>query len=630
MKRLNNKGFAITTLLYGLMIMSLLVVIALVTNLGTNRSNTSTFVEKIEDELNRLSITNTEGDYIGGDVDSQGREYIAPTAGWYKIELWGAAGGGTNGGRGAYTSGIMYLEANDRLYFYVGAQGGTSASSFNGGGAGASSNYFAGGGATDVRLISSTWNDEESLDSRLMVAAGGAGAGNGSEGGVGGYLTGGNGKGTASAIGQAGTQSAGGAGAGAAGSFGIAGDGGSNSAGGGGGYFGGAASGANASAGGGSSFIIGYAGSRAATDGTAGDQPTKTYNVHRGDYDDEGNEIIESYTPVIYNGLMIAGVNDGAGKFRVSKVSDNDSANPPKKGSNAKLNQVRYIRDCVDGNTVDNNGYWLEIQAISNGTNLALGKAPAGSGGTASDLNYITDGSVDDIASVGKITGSGNKCVQIDLGAPVDLDEIAVWHQYQLNNSTVSFKNHTLSVSTNGSTWQTIRGNSSDTSDTGITNEEETSNGIHYNTFHADALGEIPDGNYYIVSANSDKMALTAAEEGSNNFAKMDYFTGDATQVWYVYKQTSASGAVNYHMVSTSNQLACTVTGAGTSSIIRLSANGNGDEQGFNITPLGNGYYTITSNTGNRLGYSTSSISLETQSVTQEKTQRWKFVLAEY
>ena len=122
MRRLNNKGFAISTLLYGLMIMSLLVVIALLANLGTNRSNTVNFVDKIEDELNRLSVADTEGDYVGGDIDDNGREYIAPASGWYKIELWGAAGGGsgTAGGRGSYVSGIMYLVENDHLYFYVG------------------------------------------------------------------------------------------------------------------------------------------------------------------------------------------------------------------------------------------------------------------------------------------------------------------------------------------------------------------------------------------------------------------------------------------------------------------------------------------------------------------------------
>ena len=92
MRKLNNRGFAISTLLYGLMIMSLLVVLALFGNLSTNRHNTVTFVDKVEDELNRLSVTNTEGGHTGGEVDAQGREYIAPESGWYKIELWGASG----------------------------------------------------------------------------------------------------------------------------------------------------------------------------------------------------------------------------------------------------------------------------------------------------------------------------------------------------------------------------------------------------------------------------------------------------------------------------------------------------------------------------------------------------------
>ena len=101
MKKLDNRGFAISTLLYGLMIMSLLIVLALISNLGTNRKSTSTFVDKIEDELNRLNLTNTGGEYGGGEADENGHEFIATSAGWYKIELWGAGGGGNKGGRGA-------------------------------------------------------------------------------------------------------------------------------------------------------------------------------------------------------------------------------------------------------------------------------------------------------------------------------------------------------------------------------------------------------------------------------------------------------------------------------------------------------------------------------------------------
>ena len=117
--KLNNRGFAISTLLYGLMIMSLLIVIALISNLSTNRINTTSFVDKVEDELNRLSLSDTEGDYTGGEVDNNGREYIAPTSGWYKIELWGASvqnqdnAGAINYIYGAYTSGEIDLNKNE-------------------------------------------------------------------------------------------------------------------------------------------------------------------------------------------------------------------------------------------------------------------------------------------------------------------------------------------------------------------------------------------------------------------------------------------------------------------------------------------------------------------------------------
>src|SRR5699024_11166097 len=142
-----------------------------------------------------------------------------------------------------------------------------------------------------------------------------------------------------------------------------------------------------------------------------------------------GELVTESYTPVIYNGLMVPGVNDGAGKFKITKVSDNDSANPPRKGSNQKLNQVQYIKDCIDGSNNSTAGQWIEIQAIQNGVNLAKDKSVIVSCGTGKDLNYITDGNADDYTKYAEVTGSGTKCVTTDLGSPQNLDEIAVWHQ---------------------------------------------------------------------------------------------------------------------------------------------------------------------------------------------------------
>ena len=129
--------------------------------------------------------------------------FTAPQDGKYEIELWGASGGfydGGAGGYGGYTKGTITLSKGEILYVYVGEGGtqgtaGVAATStvgqgakatFNGGGKGGNAgggsypyqNYaggFSGGGATDIRLVSGTWNDITSLRSRIMVAGGGGG-----------------------------------------------------------------------------------------------------------------------------------------------------------------------------------------------------------------------------------------------------------------------------------------------------------------------------------------------------------------------------------------------------------------------------------------------------------------------
>ena len=214
--------------------------------------------------------------------------------GRYQIELWGAQGGGPSnavGGKGAYTSGKIDLQAGQVLYVYVGSTGGNTpsgsasnvAGGYNGGGATGGQNccgrtYGSGGGATDVRLVGGDWNDAESLNSRIMVAAGGGGGyygdNNGwkaNRGGAGGTLVGIQGsQGSDSyCYGEGGKQTEGGyitencshrGTTTATGSFGTGGTNNSMSTGGGGGYWGGSRSEHIASAGGGSSYISGYKG----------------------------------------------------------------------------------------------------------------------------------------------------------------------------------------------------------------------------------------------------------------------------------------------------------------------------------------------------------------------------------
>ena len=114
--------------------------------------------------------------YTGGE-----QEFTSPTTETYKLEVWGAQGGENAnkfaGAAGAYSSGEITLMKGQKFYIYVGGQSG-----YNGGGSPSTQAYPAniggyGGGATDIRLINGTWNNFESLKSRIMVAGGGGGAG---------------------------------------------------------------------------------------------------------------------------------------------------------------------------------------------------------------------------------------------------------------------------------------------------------------------------------------------------------------------------------------------------------------------------------------------------------------------
>lgn len=137
--------------------------------------------------------------------------FLVPEDSEYLIELWGASGGadtlsdGSNkSGKGGYTSGFLSLEKGEKLYLFVGGKGLSNSSvtnvgGYNGGGySGNNSSYnsYSGGGSTDVRLVNGLWNDSLGLNSRIMVAAGGAGTIVNSkistQAGHGGGLTGGN------------------------------------------------------------------------------------------------------------------------------------------------------------------------------------------------------------------------------------------------------------------------------------------------------------------------------------------------------------------------------------------------------------------------------------------------------
>ena len=229
--------------------------------------------------------------------------------GTYKLEVYGAQGGGTDAyaGKGGYSLGTKAISAATVLYLVVGGRGATTTSSaactggYNGGGqkyqgngSWSCSTQGAGGGATHIAtatgLLSALSGNKGAV---LIVAGGGGGSGaqsnssnNNHLGGAGGGTSGGNGGYWCVGGGYGGTQTAGGGsnygsscrGPGGTGSFGQGGAGGSSSAGnswcsgggGGGGWYGGGGAGwgCGAASGGGGSGYIGGVTSGSMTNGS--------------------------------------------------------------------------------------------------------------------------------------------------------------------------------------------------------------------------------------------------------------------------------------------------------------------------------------------------------------------------
>lgn len=649
--KLNNKGFAISTVLYSLLIMVFLIVTLMMGIMASNRKSNRNLVGTIEDELNRYSESATTIAFNDA-APNEYQTYTVPfgQAGWYKIELWGASGGSTDtksGGKGAYTSGLIYLSENQKLYFFIGGTTNSTAGGANGGGTGAGTG-MGGGGATDVRTLSGDWNNTDSLKTRLMVAAGGGGAdgfNGGADGGDAGAIIGkpgqsniassnytnagyGSQKGPIiiSKLGNSGlvkhcnsgyvTGEEQGNIKKACGKLGIGGYATNGEGGGGGsGYFGGGAGSSDnstvaGSGAGGSSFIAGYSGT-----------------LYSYKWDDITNNDIKGYVGETYytetsryfiNGQMIEGVNEGNGKARIELVSTaSQDAKPLVK--NSKLTNVRYIKSCTSGTADDQtNVSWSEIAAMQNGVNIAYNKRVYSvSGATMPSLSSkkqkVIDGDVETLYT-GTRTASSTTgaCITINLGSSQNLDEITVYH-----NPTVTNKKRykeSLQVSSNGSTWVTLISSDGE----GL---PESSSGIRYTAWDLDYQAHLPNGIYQIQSALSQiSRGLSAV---NNNTGQKDDENSDTlyserhvklallgvqdlSQDWaitYLGGQEGTAGNT-YRLVETASNRALQIKESlGAAGTAVNTSSGYGEGQGYNwtqwhITSLGDGTYTIKADVG--------------------------------
>ena len=271
--KLNNKGFAISIIIYSVGSLAVLTLILILAIDSGIRKNNTTIVDAIKDELNAASKSRWTFTYSGTP-----EAFTVPETGTYQLEVWGASGGSLGGtaGNGGYATAKLTLTYNSTIYVVVGSAGNSYNGGYNGGGnggestgVGGSQSGAGGGGATHIATATGTLETLRTQQSSILIVAGGGG-GTGVEGigGVGGGTTGGNGYDTYNDdyndfCGAGGTQSAAGCTNSTTvgcGTFGRGGDmslysGGYGGAGGGGGYYGGGGSArSHAGGGGGSSY----------------------------------------------------------------------------------------------------------------------------------------------------------------------------------------------------------------------------------------------------------------------------------------------------------------------------------------------------------------------------------------
>ena len=552
--KLNNKGFAISTLIYGLSIMGIMLIAILMGIMAVNRTNNRLLSDQIEEDLTKHSQTDTS--YSASTTE---RTFTVPVgeAGWYKIELWGA--GGAGGGRGAYTYGVIELEEEDALYFNVGRKTSTN------------------GEATDVRLISKNKGASVSIPSRIMVAAGAGSGANANGGTLIGYsssIVPRDGKlnidsnynlttdsktlvGYASYPDQPPYYDT------AAFTTPLE----SPSSGGGGGFTSSKVSGY-----GGTSFIAGYAGCQGfnANTGARINDPgviykTDVYNEETGDV----TQVDKNYHFV--DGMMFAGVNSGHGKAKIEKVAR--KTDPTKKlvRLNHKLDNVVKIKDCVSGAS---DAVATKIVAVSGGK----------------------------IISTGSLYSDGDKCVSINVNGS-DLDEIAVWHKpgkdYTKHKITV-IRPHVGEITLKNAT------------DAVPLSETETAVGYRVSAYQPDSVDYLPkSGNYYILPVLSENKVLTAQDTAENAFKPImvEYLNGYKRQKWsievitdkrvspgyvstnkgtYEYKIIELARFRSLSIYNDENKEQNEITAA-----TEFNASSRNEAEIWKITPMGNGTYTI-------------------------------------
>lgn len=128
------------------------------------------------------------------------------------------------------------------------------------------------------------------------------------------------------------------------------------------------------------------------------------------------------------------------------------------------FSKIRYVRDWLNGNSINNTNYWLNCEVSGGNVNYASDITPTGYNNLDSPVtievtnpSYYTDNSfIDseerDLTRYASISSNDWCCLQLDLGDVKSVDYIRIWHYYADEREY----NHKLQISQDGSNWQTL------------------------------------------------------------------------------------------------------------------------------------------------------------------------------
>lgn len=229
--------------------------------------------------------------------------------------------------------------------------------------------------------------------------------------------------------------------------------------------------------------------------------------------------------------------------------------------------EIRYIRNYLNGNSLDNYNRWVEIKAFDiYGNNVALGKTVSANFTPSSSykpLSALVDNDVNTANFISSGVSNKQEYVQIDLGDLYFIEKIIMWHYY--GDSRI-YHGNVLQVSTNGTNWITVF-------DSSVDGEYvETASG-----FIVDIGGKL--AKFYNLSGTY----ISQSNPDTNYSTDTVYLLGNGNQVLLKTDFDKSLGYIK------SARLIFNVTNmaaAGDINVVRLNSNWSVDSVTYNTAPL--------------------------------------------